>query len=101
MEPDHSEPQVTIRRATPTDLDALVELNREFCHAEGYSPNIAVVRTAFAPLVVDDRFGKVWIVDVSDMPDRPEGYGVITWGYSIEAGGVESIFDELYVRRQK
>jgi GNAT superfamily N-acetyltransferase len=39
----------------------------------------------------DDR-GAVWIIDDAD------GYAVATWSWSIEIGGFEVVFDELYVR---
>lgn len=42
----------------------------------------------------------MWIVHVDDHP-RAEGYACVTWGYSIEAGGPEALFDELFVRRRR
>ena len=35
-----------------------------------------------------------------DPPAVPDGYGVITWGYSLESGGREALLDELYVRHR-
>ena len=29
-----------------------------------------------------------------------DGYGVITWGYSVESGGRDALLDELYVRHR-
>ena len=40
----------------------------------------------------NDDHGTVWMIDETD------GYAVVTWGWSIEIGGFEVVFDELYVR---
>ena len=50
---------------------------------------------AFAPLLDDDRHGVVWIVD------SPPAYAVLTWGWSIEAGGAEAVLDEIFVSRTR
>ena len=49
------------------------------------------MRAAFAPLLADDTHGVVWVTD------RPESYAVLTWGWSIEAGGPEAVLDEIFV----
>jgi GNAT superfamily N-acetyltransferase len=81
---------VEIRRATPGDLAALVRLHRGFCEADGHPFDAGRARSAFAPLLDDDRHGVVWIVD------EPPAYVVLTWGWSIEAGGPEAVLDEIY-----
>ena len=30
--------------------------------------------------------------------EPPDGYAVVTWGYSIESGGRDALLDEIYVR---
>jgi len=82
---------VTIRRAGAADLDALVELHRAFCDADDHPFDIGRARAAFAPLLADDTHGVVWVVDA------PQAYAVLTWGWSIEAGGVEAVLDEIFV----
>lgn len=91
---------VRVERATPADLEVLIELHHEFCAADSHPFDATVARRAFAPLLADDSRGLVWLVRTSDRPDAAEGYAVVTWGWSIEAGGAESIFDEMYVRRR-
>lgn len=81
---------VDIRRAGPDDLDALVTLHRAFCDLDRHPFDADRARTAFAPLLVDDRLGVVWIVD------DPPAYAVLTWGWSIEAGGAEAVLDEVF-----
>jgi GNAT superfamily N-acetyltransferase len=80
-----------IRRARPGDLDRLVALHREFCAVDPHPFDSERAAAAFAPLLDDDRHGLVWIVDA------PPAYAVLTWGWSIEAGGAEAILDEIFV----
>ena len=80
-----------IRRAGAGDLDTLVELHRAFCALDGHPFDDHRARAAFAPLLADDTHGVVWIVDA------PPAYAVLTWGWSIEAGGAEAVLDEIFV----
>ncbi len=81
---------VDIRRAEPHDLDTLVDLHRQFCAVDGHPFDPQRARAAFAPLLTDDAHGVIWIVDT------PNAYAVLTWGWSIEAGGAEAVLDELF-----
>lgn len=82
---------VAVRRARQGDLDALVELHRQFCAVDAHPFDPQRARVAFAPLLDDDTHGVVWIVDA------PQAYAVLTWGWSIEAGGAEAVLDEIFV----
>ncbi len=82
---------VDIRRAGPDDLDRLVDLHREFCAVDSHPFDTARATAAFAPLLGDDTHGVVWMVDA------PAAYAVLTWGWSIEAGGAEAVLDEIFV----
>lgn len=82
---------VEIRRAGSADLGTLVELHRQFCSIDGHPFDQQRARAAFTPLLDHDAHGLVWIVD------RPVAYAVITWGWSIEAGGAEAVLDEIFV----
>jgi GNAT superfamily N-acetyltransferase len=90
-----TEPLV-IRRATDADLDVLVPLVSEFYLVDRHEFDPAVVRAALGPLLAGDEHGVVLLVG------RPEpvGYAVVTWGYSLEAGGRECVLDEIYVRER-
>lgn len=83
--------RLVIRRAEPRDLPVLVELHQAFCAADDHPFSEERARTAFAPLLDGDDRGVVWIVD------EPAAYAVLTWGWSIEAGGPEAVLDEVYV----
>lgn len=86
---------VLVRRAVPADLDTLVELAAEYCAADGHDFDDATVRAGFGPLLDDDRLG---IAFVAVLDGAVDGYGVVTWGWSIEIGGLDVVLDELYVR---
>ena len=86
---------VAIRRATPGDLDALLQLHYGFCDADGHPYDADRARFGFAPLLDDDRHGVVWIVD------DPPAYAVLTWGWSVEAGGAEAVLDEIYTTERE
>lgn len=86
---------IVVRPAVVDDVDALVELGAEYCEADGHDFDEPTVRAGFEPLLRDDRFGIVWVAEI----DREVvGYGVVTWGWSIEVGGLDVVLDELYTR---
>lgn len=80
-----------VRRADPADLDRVVAMNRTFCELDRHPFDERRARAAFAPLLADDTHGVVWVTD------EPESYAVLTWGWSIEAGGLEAVLDEIFV----
>ena len=84
---------VSIRRAGPDDLQTLVELHQAFCAVDDHPFDATRVTAAFQPLLADDDLGVVWLID------DPGAYAVVTWGWSIEAGGAEAVLDEIYVSR--
>mgnify|MGYP001025552794 CR=1 FL=1 len=86
-----------IRRAVPADLDPVTELVREFYAIDRHEFDAARVRRALGPLLADDTHGQVWVLCGDG---RIDGYGVLTWGYSIESGGRDVLLDELYVRQR-
>jgi GNAT superfamily N-acetyltransferase len=70
---------------------------RSFYEIDRHVFDESLVRTALAPLLVDDMFGQVWVIDDGDSLG---GYVVVTWGYSLESGGRECLVDEIYVERR-
>ena len=85
---------VSVRRAGPADLGALLPLAQAYCLADRHDFDDERVRGALDPLLQDDTHGIV-LVAASDRV--LVGYAVVTWGYSIESGGPESLLDEIYV----
>lgn len=86
-----------IRRAMSDDLESLMPVIRSFYEIDRHVFDESLVRTALAPLLVNDRFGQVWVTDDGDSLG---GYVVVTWGYSLESGGRECLVDEIYVERR-
>jgi len=84
-----------IKRAGLDDLDLLAGLSAEFNKVDGHAHDDARVRAALTRLLQDDDLGIVYIFG-----DPPNGYAVVTWGYSIESGGRDALLDEIYVRTQ-
>ncbi len=91
LDPTSPGPRAAIRRADVGDLDALVEMHRRFCELDRHPFSEQRALVAFSGLLADDDHGVVWIVD------RPAAYAVVTWGWSIEAGGLEAVLDEVFV----
>ena len=86
--------EVTIRSAVPSDISALISLAERYCIADNAEWNHDRAHQAFEPLLQDARHG---VVLVLERKDTLFGYAVLTWGWSIEAGGRESLLDEMYV----
>lgn len=86
---------VQIRRARPDDLRAVLALVAEYCEADDHEYDEERSLAALTPLLDGDRHGTVWVAEADGDID---GYGALTWGWSIEAGGPEAVLDEIYVR---
>ena len=65
-------------------------LHERFCDVDRHPFDVRRATAAFVPLLRDDRHGVVWIT-------ARRRYAVVTWGWSIEAGGAEGVLDEIYV----
>lgn len=81
--------------AAPEHLDKLVALVTAF-HAEaGITLSDAARRKGITPLLEDVPHGCAYLIGP---PKSPIGYIVITFGWSLEFGGLDAIIDELYIR---
>lgn len=87
-----------MRRATPDDLPVVLELVAEYCAADDHTFDPVLARAGAEPLLSDDAHGVIWVVEVGGTVD---GYGVVTWGWSIEIGGLDVVLDEVYVRTRR
>ena len=87
-----------IRRAQLEDLDLVIEMNGEYCVAEGIDPDPIRARAGIAPLLIDDTHGSVHMI--LDPSGHEVGYAVLARSWSVEVGGAEVVLDELYVRRR-
>ena len=87
-----------VRRAIPDDLPVLIELVGEYCEADDHDFDAATARSGLEPLLADDTFGAIWLIDPASNGATADGYIVVTWGWSIEIGGLDVVLDEFYVR---
>jgi ribosomal protein S18 acetylase RimI-like enzyme len=73
-------------------LDGLVAA----CHAEvGIKLADAARRKGIAPLLEGTPYGAVYLIGP---PRAPIGYMAVTFGWSLEFGGMDGSIDEIYVR---
>ncbi len=81
--------------AGPEDMDRLLPMVTAFHAFEGIASTEAKRREAIAPLLDGSPHGAIWLIG----PRRgPVGYIAITFGWSIEMGGLDGFIDELFIR---
>ncbi|MCR9125197.1 MAG: GNAT family N-acetyltransferase [Rhodobacteraceae bacterium] len=81
--------------AGPADLARLTGLVAAFHAEEGLPTDDAAREDALRPLLDGIPHGVAYLIG----PQRaPIGYAVITFGWSIELGGMDAYVDEIYIR---
>ncbi len=91
--------QSIIRPAQPQDIDTLVDfsrrLNREDPTFTGeFHFDEAAICAALTQLLADPSLGRVWLIVAGE---RPVGYVVLTYGFSLESHGRDALIDEIYL----
>ncbi|MGH7566552.1 MAG: GNAT family N-acetyltransferase [Gemmatimonadota bacterium] len=86
---------VRIAHATPSDIDGLLPLMREFYAGERLPWDETVVRRALDALWCEPLHGGAWLARAGG---EAVGYGVLCCGFSLEYGGRDAFVDELFVR---
>ena len=81
--------------AGPDHLDRLLPLVAAFHTEAGITLSDEARREGVAPLLDGIPYGCAYLMGP---PRAPIGYVVITFGWSVEFGGLDAIIDELYVR---
>jgi ribosomal protein S18 acetylase RimI-like enzyme len=82
--------------AKPADITAIMPLVAAFHAEDGISVTTDDTRqAALMPLLEGSPMGAVYLIG---LPRAPIGYIVITFGWSVEFGGMDAFVDELYVR---
>lgn len=81
--------------AMPEHLDKLDMLVAAFHQESGIELQADPRRAGIAPLLDGSPHGAVYLIGP---PKAPIGYVVITFGWSLEFGGLDGFIDELYVR---
>lgn len=81
--------------AGPEDLDRLVPLTRAFATEMGIDTDEDARREGLMPLLEGSPHGAVYLIG----PQRaPVGYVILSFGWSLEFGGMDGFVDELYIR---
>ncbi|MGJ8545367.1 MAG: GNAT family N-acetyltransferase [Sulfitobacter sp.] len=79
----------------PEHLDRLLALVSAFHSEEGITLSDEARRAGVEPLLDGIPYGAAYLIGP---PRAPIGYIVITFGWSVEFGGLDAIIDELYIR---
>lgn len=81
--------------AKPGDLDRVLPLVAAFHADQGIAASDDIRRAGLAPLLDGSPHGAVYLIGPSK---GPIGYIVVTFGWSIEFGGLDGFIDEIYIR---
>lgn len=81
--------------AGPDDLERLMPLTAAFSAEMGIEIDEDHRRAAVAPLLEGSPHGAVYLIG----PQKaPVGYIILSFGWSLEFGGMDGFVDELYIR---
>jgi ribosomal protein S18 acetylase RimI-like enzyme len=86
--------EIEIRRATTSDVDALLPMIRELFRDESIPWDLARTRVALAKLLGDAELGRVL---VATHEGHACGYAIVTWGYDLEYAGRDCFLTEIFV----
>jgi GNAT superfamily N-acetyltransferase len=85
----------SLHLATAEDAAKLLPLVAALHLDQGFRTDAAHQEMAILPLLEGSPHGAVWLIG----PRRaPVGYIVVSFGWSVEFGGMDAIVDELFVR---
>lgn len=92
--------QPKLRPAQTGDIERLVQFCRQLNEEDPtftgeFHFDEAAVCVALAQLLNAPAQGRVWLIEVDE---RPAGYVVLTFGFSLESRGRDALIDELYLR---
>ncbi|GHE87148.1 hypothetical protein GCM10016455_03650 [Aliiroseovarius zhejiangensis] len=87
----------SLRLATPDDLDRLTTLVAGFHAENGIEQDDATRRGALQPLLDGSPHGAIWMIGPRT---APVGYIAVSFGWSIEFGGLDAFLDEIFVRER-
>lgn len=81
--------------AKPEHLNSLTALVAAFHAEENITMSDEALTAGISPLLDGIPHGVAYLIGP---PRAPIGYVVITFGWSVEFGGLDAIIDELYIR---
>ena len=83
--------------ATSADLDRLEKMVAAYHAHEGIETDEAQRRAALEPLLEGSPHGAVWLIGPQM---APVGYIAVSFGWSIELGGLDGVLDEFWIREK-
>ncbi|MEP2784157.1 MAG: GNAT family N-acetyltransferase [Pseudoruegeria sp.] len=83
--------------AKPSDIDKLQSLVARFHTGMGIERTEEQQRDALLPLLEGSPHGVAYLIGPRT---SPVGYIVISFGYSIELGGIDGFIDEFFIREK-
>lgn len=87
----------TLQLAKPADIDRLEKLVSAYHAHEGIPSDEASRRAALEPLLDGTPHGVAYLIGPKV---APVGYIVISFGYSVELGGIDGFIDEFFIREK-
>jgi ribosomal protein S18 acetylase RimI-like enzyme len=87
--------KVIFRQAEPDDLNAALELMRQYYSQEGYAVQNESASAALRDFILSQpQHGRIWLIEENH---TALGYVILTLGFSLEYLGRDAFIDELYV----
>lgn len=87
----------TLQLARPEDIDKLEPLVAGYHAFEGIETTEDARRDALGPLLDGTPHGVAYLIGPRV---SPVGYIVISFGYSVELGGIDGFIDEFFIRER-
>lgn len=86
----------SVHLAAPQDATKLLPLVVTFQQEMGFDPIEEQVESAVLPLLNGSPHGAIWLIGPRM---SPVGYICISFGWSLELGGMDGMVDEFFIRR--
>lgn len=83
-----------LRLATPDDFDAVFQRTRAFNAHEGIVVADATLAAGLRRLLAEPALGGAWLIL---REEHAIGHAVVTFGYDLEYGGVDSYLTEIWI----
>jgi GNAT superfamily N-acetyltransferase len=87
--------EIAFRTATPSDIQILVKFIRAFYEYDHLPFVEETVSSALEQLLGDTSLGRAWLICVED---KPVGYAILSFDFSIEYGGRIAYVDEIFIQ---
>ncbi|WP_353472137.1 GNAT family N-acetyltransferase [Salipiger sp. H15] len=85
----------SLHLADAEDLERLLPMVTSFQAERQHEPDEAQLTAALTPLLAGAPQGAVWLIGPRK---APVGYVVVSFGWSLESGGMTGTIDQIYVR---